>query len=175
MVDDPARELERLLANPAAPALAERFERLAALERAEFGRAIEAKAPPLRERCRLPLGPELADLAVRRMSSRGTDAEEACRAIEESVAALERFLGAFHEKTGITLDVVPEAREHIVVLAGAAPAEVEALCARAFANYALGLNLLRERTGRDHFPVPVEAVTDPDGHLNRLIRESYAQ
>ena len=175
MVDDPPRELERLLADPADPALAERFERLAAAERADFGRAIEAQAPPLRERCRLPLGPELTDLAVRRMSARGTDAEEACRAIEESVAALDRFLGAFREKHGITLDVAPEARERLVVLAGAAPAEVEALCARVFANYALGLNLLRERTGRDPFPVPVDAVADPDGHLNRLIRESYAQ
>jgi endopeptidase Clp ATP-binding regulatory subunit ClpX len=175
IVDDPARELALLLANPAEPGLAARFERLAAAERADFGRAIEAQAPPLRARCRLPLGPELTDLAVRRMAARGTDAEEACRAIEEAAAALDRFLGAFSEKNGITRDLAPAAREHLIVLAGAAPADVEALCAKVFANYALGLNLLRERTGRDVFPVPVDAVADPDGHLNRLIKESYAQ
>ncbi|HEY5999169.1 MAG TPA: AAA family ATPase [bacterium] len=175
MVDDPAGQLARLLANPEDADFAARFERLAAAERAEFGRALEAEASPLRERCRLPLGPELSDLAVRRMATRGTDAAEACRAIEESVAALDRFLAAFREKHGIVLEPDPAAREHLVLLAGAAPAEVEAVCARVFANYGLGLNLLRERTGRDHFTVPVEAVSDPDGHLNRLIRESYAQ
>jgi hypothetical protein len=112
---------------------------------------------------------------VRRMSARGTDAEEACRAIGDAAAALDRFLAAFREKHGIVLAPTPEARERIVVLAGAGAAEVEALCARLFANYPLGLNLLRERTGRDTFPVPEAAIADPDAHLNGLIRETYAR
>jgi len=175
MVDDPARELERLLANPDDPALAERFERLAAAERAELARGLEAQAPALRERCGIALGSELTDLAVRRMATRGTDAEEACRAIGEAAAALERYLAGFREKHGIRLDLDPEARERVIVLSGAAAAEVEALCARLFANYPLGLNLLRERTGRDSFAIPAAAVGDPEGHLNGLIRETYAR
>ena len=100
LVDDPARELARLLADPADADLAERFERLAAAERTELARAFAAQAPLLGERCRLPVGAEIADLAVRRMSVRGTDAEEACRVIGDAAAALDRFLAAFREKHG---------------------------------------------------------------------------
>ena len=85
MVDDPARELARLLADPADADLAARFERLAAAERAELARAFEAQAPALRERCRLAArarsSPTWPCAACR---ARGTDAEEACRAIGEA-------------------------------------------------------------------------------------------
>jgi ATP-dependent Clp protease ATP-binding subunit ClpX len=175
MVDDPPGQLARLLADPGAPDLAARFERLAAAERAELARAVEEQAPVLRERCRIPLGADLTDFAVRRMAERGTDAEEACRAIAAAAAALDGFLAGFREKHGISLELEPEARERLIVLAGARVAEVEALCAKLFANYPLGLNLLRERTGRDAFAIPAAAVADPDGHLNGLIRESYAR
>ncbi len=175
LVEDPPRELARLLANPADPELAARFERLAEAERAELARAIEARAPGLRETCRIALGPELTALAVRRMAVRGTDAEEACRAVEGAVSALDRFLAAFRERHGTTLELTPEARDRLIVQAGADAAELEALCARLFANYPLGLNLLREHAGRDRFTVPAEAIADPDGFLNALIRENYAR
>jgi hypothetical protein len=175
MVDDPVGQLTRLLADPDEPDLAARFERLAAAERAELARAVEAQAPALRGRCRIPLGAALTDLAVRRMAALGTDAEEACRAIEAAAGALDGFLAAFRGKHGIALELEPEARERLVVLAGAGASEVEALCARLFANYPLGLNLVRERTGREAFTLPPAAVDDPEGHLNSLIRETYAR
>ena len=109
------------------------------------------------------------------MSALGTDAEEACRAIAAAAAALDAFLAAFREKNGTALELEPEARERLIVLAGAGAAEVEALCARLFANYPLGLNLVRERTGREAFALPAAAVDDPEGHLNSLIRETYAR
>jgi len=175
LVDDPAGQLARLLADPAAADLAERFERLAAAERTELTRTFELQAPLLGERCRLPVGAEIADLAVRRMSVRGTDAEEACRVIGDAAAAIDRFQASFREKHGIDLEFTPEARERIVVLAGAGAAEVEALCSKFFANYPLGLNLLRERTGLDTFKISAAAITDPEGYLNGLIRENYAR
>ena len=49
------------------------------------------------------------------------------------------------------------------------------LRARLFANSPLGLNLVRERTGREAFALPAAAVDDPEGHLNSLIRETYAR
>jgi endopeptidase Clp ATP-binding regulatory subunit ClpX len=175
IVDDPVGQLGRLLANPDDPDLALRFERLAAAERAELARALGVQVPALRERCGLDFGEALTDLAVRRMSARGTDAEEACRAIGEAAAALDRFLAAFRESHGISLELASGARERIVVEAGAGAEQVEALAAKLFANYPLGLNLLRERTGRDSFPVPESAIADPEAHLNALIRETYAK
>jgi hypothetical protein len=175
LVDDPARELARLLADPADAGLAERFERLAAAERAELTKTFAERAAALGERCRVPVGEELAGLAVRRMSARGTDAEEACRVVGEAAAALDRSLAAFREQHGITLEFTPEARERIIVLAEAVAAEVEAQFSRLFANYPLGLNLLREHTGRDTFTISAAAIADPEGYLNGLIRENYAQ
>jgi hypothetical protein len=78
-------------------------------------------------------------------------------------------------KHGIALEFAPEARERIIVLAGAGAAAVEALCTKLFANYPLGLNLLRERTGRDTFAISAAAIADPEGYLNGLIRENYAR
>jgi endopeptidase Clp ATP-binding regulatory subunit ClpX len=172
LVDDPPAALASLLANPEDPDLAARYERLAAADRAELARGVAARAPQLRERCRLPIGEELTELVVRRMTELGTDAEEACRHIEEAAAGVDRFAASFREKHGITLEMTGEARELIIVRAGGE--ETEAFCAKLFANYPLGLNLLRERKGKDTFTIPAAAVDDPEQHLNRLIRESYA-
>jgi hypothetical protein len=52
---------------------------------------------------------------------------------------------------------------------------VEALCAKLNSRTTLGLNLLREHTGRDRFTIAADAIADPEGFLNGLIRENYAR
>jgi hypothetical protein len=42
-------------------------------------------------------------------------------------------------------------------------------------NYAQGLELIREKTGRTDFVLTEDAVRHPEGYLNDLIRDSYRE
>jgi hypothetical protein len=44
---------------------------------------------------------------------------------------------------------------------------------QAFQNYEHGLKLIKEKTGKRDFPVPVEGMENPEEYLNRLIQETY--
>ena len=51
--------------------------------------------------------------------------------------------------------------------------DAEALCRRLFANYPLGVQLLREKSGMSHLELDQRAVDEPDSELDRMIKENY--
>jgi endopeptidase Clp ATP-binding regulatory subunit ClpX len=172
MVDDPAGELERLLADPEDAARAARFAELLAEDRAALAAEIAARADELRERHGFSFDERLTELAVRRMTEQGTDLEEACRHLGGCIGGLDRYRAAFREKTGLAVDFTAEARDRLIELA--AGGDLEALCNRLFASYPPGLELLHEKTGQDSFTLGAGAVESPDQYLNQLIRETWA-
>ena len=50
---------------------------------------------------------------------------------------------------------------------------VDVLCGSMFKSYHHGLNLIREKNGSHEFVLSGESIADPEGYLEKLIRESY--
>ncbi len=48
-----------------------------------------------------------------------------------------------------------------------------AICIRLLKDYEHGMKLIRDKIGRREFVITKEAVDDPEGYLNRIIREIY--
>jgi len=173
MVDDPKGELEKLLACPDDPACIERFEELAGRERQEMSRMLLRRAEEFEREIGFRLEGALLDLAVERMTNKGADEEEAISFLKGLMDGIERFRTSFREKHGKGLTFTDEARDRIMTRAGV-DGESEALCWRIFENYPLGLQLLQEKTGKSEFELDVDAVDNPDGHLDGMIKEKYS-
>jgi hypothetical protein len=106
------------------------------------------------------------------MIDRGTDEEEAVRHFSGLLAGVERFRASFRERHSLDIEFTAGARDRLLEIA-AAEGDAEALCWRLFANYPLGLQLLREKTERESFELDRDAVEEPDAHLDRMIKENY--
>jgi endopeptidase Clp ATP-binding regulatory subunit ClpX len=173
MVDDPARELERLLAQPDDPACAERFEILAREEREAMSRLLRQRAEEFEKEVGRPPSGALLDLAVERMADKGADEEEAIAFLKDLMEGFRRFQSGFREKHGMTLSFTDKAMDDLLARA-AGEGDAEGLCWRLYENYALGLQLLQEKTGETEFLVDADAVEDPDGYLDGMIKEKYS-
>lgn len=172
IVDDPAGELEAILARPDDPSRRERFQVLADGERDAFARALSDRAGQFEERYGFHPEGGVLDMAVRRMIDQGTDEEEAVQFFSGLLAGVDRFRSSFREKNSLAIEFTAAARDRLLEIA-TAEGDAEALCRRLFANYPLGLQLLHEKTGKESFELDRDAVEEPDAHLDRMIKENY--
>ena len=69
---------------------------------------------------------------------------------------------------GIEVDV-----DQLLEMALEKEAPIDELCNAIFENYQQGLKLVKEKTGNDGFMITKEAIRNPEGFLNKLIKESY--
>jgi hypothetical protein len=173
MVDDPQGELKKLLANPDDPACLERFEVLAERERREMSQVLVRRADEFEEQVGFRPEGALLDLAVERMIEKGADEEEAVLFLKGLLDGIERFRSSFRERHEMDLSFTVAARDRLLSLA-VREGDSEALCWRTFANYPLGLQLLREKTGRSEIDLDVDAVDGPDAYLDGMIKEKYS-
>jgi len=51
----------------------------------------------------------------------------------------------------------------------------EVICSRLLKDYEHGMKLIRDKLGRREFLITEEAIEDPEGYLNRVIREIYSR
>ncbi len=174
MVEDPATELEKLLAAPDDPVCLERFEALAGQERAKITEGLRRREGEFEEHFGFRLDGSLLDLAVTRMIDKGADEEESVVFVKGLLDAIERFREDFEEKNGMAVSFTTGARHRLLDMA-ASEGDAGALCLRLFANYPLGLQLLQEKTGRRSFELDIEAVEEPDRYLDGMIKEKYAK
>ena len=49
------------------------------------------------------------------------------------------------------------------------------VCSRLLKDYEHGMKLIRDRMGQKEFVITKEAIDDPEGYLNRVIREIYSR
>jgi len=173
MVDDPQGELKKLLANPDDPACLARFDVLAGRERQDMSQVLVRRADEFEKLAGFRPEGALLELAVERMIEKGADEEEAALFLKGQLDGLDRFRVSFREKHGMDLNFTVAARDRLLNLA-VREGDSEALCWRTFANYPLGLQLLREKTGRSEVELDVDAVDGPDAYLDGMIKEKYS-
>ncbi len=173
IVDDPARELELLLDTDESKEHRERYLGVVKREKAALRELIvqRKKSFPLKHR-ELLSGARM-HLIVNRVVDAGSDLTVV---LEEILAVLEEsknYEASFFEKTGIKICFNERAADRLVeqVLKRGVPLEV--YCNTLFKSYHHGLNLVREKCGTCEFILGREAITDPEGYLDKLIKASY--
>jgi ATP-dependent Clp protease ATP-binding subunit ClpX len=76
---------------------------------------------------------------------------------------------------GILLRFDKEAVDRIIEIALDEDGKGIGICSRLLKDYEHGMRLIRDKIGRREFLVSREAVDDPEGYLNRMIREIYSK
>jgi endopeptidase Clp ATP-binding regulatory subunit ClpX len=173
LVEDPNRELERLLRDPSDPEMLEKFEDLLSREKMALKESVLRREAEFKKRYGIVFREGRIDLIVNRMIEKGYDVNTASEEVLEVQRQVEEFERDFQRRTGIDLEFSEDAIHRITEIILNEEGKGAALFSRLSKDYEYGFELIRDKTGQREFIVTRETVDDPEGYLNRMIREVY--
>jgi endopeptidase Clp ATP-binding regulatory subunit ClpX len=173
VVEDPGRELERLLRDPSNPEMLEKFEGLLSHEKMALKESILRREGEFKKRYGIVFREGRIDLIVNRMIEKGYDVNTVSEEVVEIQQQVEEFERDFQRRTGIDLQFSEEAINRITEIILDGEGKGTALFSRLSKDYEYGFELIRDKTGQREFIVTRETVDDPEGYLNRMIRDIY--
>jgi ATP-dependent Clp protease ATP-binding subunit ClpX len=173
VVGDPGQELIRLLQDPCHPEILEKFEALLSHEKMTLKQSILGREAEFKKRYGIVFREGRIDLIVNRMIEKGYDVNTVSEEMVEIQQQVEEFERDFQRRTGIDLQFSEEAIHRITEILLNEDKKGTGLFSRLSKDYEYGFELIRDKTGQREFIVTRETVDDPEGYLNRMIREIY--
>jgi endopeptidase Clp ATP-binding regulatory subunit ClpX len=173
VVENPEQELERLLQDPSNPEMLEKFEDLLSSEKMVLKESILHREAEFKKRYGIVFREGRIDLIVNRMIEKGYDVNTVSEEVVEIQRQVEEFERDFQRRTGIDLEFSEEAIHRITEIILDEEGKGAVLFSRLSKDYEYGFELIRDKTGQREFIVTRETVDDPEGYLNRMIREIY--
>jgi endopeptidase Clp ATP-binding regulatory subunit ClpX len=175
VVENPERELEHLLQDPMNPGMLEKFEMLLSREKMTLKESIRNRESEIKKRYGILFREGRIDLIATRMIEKGYDVNTVIEEVVEIQRQVEDFERDFQRRNGIHLQFGEEAIDRITEIALDEDGKGTAICSRLLKDYEHGMRLIRDKIGRREFVINREAVDDPEGYLNRMIREIYSR
>jgi endopeptidase Clp ATP-binding regulatory subunit ClpX len=175
VVEYPERELERLLQNPSNPEMLKKFEMLLSREKIVLKESVLNREAEFKKRYGMVFPESRIDLIADRMIEKGYDVNTVFEEVVEIQRQVEEFERDFQRRNGITLQFSEEALNRITEIALEEDGKGIAICSRLLKDYEHGMRLIRDKIGRKEFIITKEAIDDPEGYLNRIIREIYSR
>jgi endopeptidase Clp ATP-binding regulatory subunit ClpX len=173
VVENPGQELIRLLQDPSHPEILGKFEALLSREKMALKQSILDREAEFKKRYGIVFREGRIDLIVNRMIEKGYDVNTVSEEMVEIQQQVEEFERDFQRRTGIDLQFSEEAIHRITEILLNEDGKGAGLFSRLSKDYEYGFELIRDKTGQREFIVTRETVDDPEGYLNRMIREIY--
>jgi hypothetical protein len=173
VVGDPERALGRLLQDPSDPEMLEKFEALLSREKMGLKESILRRESEFKKRYGIVFREGRIDLIVNRMIEKGYDVNTVSEEVVELQRQVEEFERDFQRRTGIDLQFSEEAINRVTEVILKEEGKGTAFFSKLSKDFEYGFELIRDKTGQREFIVTRETVDDPEGYLNRMIREIY--
>jgi ATP-dependent Clp protease ATP-binding subunit ClpX len=175
MVDDPAGELEKILARPDDPERKAAFRRLVAAEEEHLEKLVARKIPEWESAYGIPFADDRVRLIIKHALDRQTDVEVAAEELQAIQKAVQDFAGQFSLRNDLDASFSDGAVDALAEKVWKEPQDPADYLKCALHNYDHGLKLIREKTGNRQFLIPAGGVENPEHYLNCLIQEAYRQ
>ena len=174
MVEDPKGELEKVLSARQDESMMARFETLVTEEKEAIKGIIKRREEELFRKYGMAIRDRRLDCVADRVVDEGFDLET----IYEEVVSIEQrirdYEASFNKKHGIEIEFDEGALLKLTELALDGK-NVTAICQRLTEDFEHGFTLVRDRSGQSRFVLTGDAVDDPEGYLNKLIKETYSE
>ena len=175
VVENPERELERLLQDPFNPEMQAKLEKLLSREKVALKESIMKREAEFKKRYGIVFLENRIALIVDRMIEKGYDVNTVFEEVVEIQRIVEDFEKDFYRKNGISIRFSNDAVDRITEIALEEDGKGLGICERLSKEYEHGFKLIRDRVGQREFILTREAVDDPESYLNQVIREIFGE
>ena len=175
MVADPGGELDKILSHPNDRERESVFRRLMTEEEERLKKRIAQRIPEWERAYGIPFSDNRVSLIIRHALDRQLDVEAAVEEIQAVQQAVRDFAEQFSMKNRLALSFSDDAVDALVEIVWNEPHNPGDYLRTLLHNYSQGLNLIRQKTGKQQFLIIAEGVQNPENYLNRLIQEAYRQ
>jgi len=175
MVDDPCRELEKILAKPDDSERELAFRRLMTEEEGRLEKLIALRIPEWERVFGIPFSDDRVRLIIRHALDRQTDVEAAVEEVQAIQQMVRDFAEQFLLKNDLEISFSDDAVDALAEKVWKEPQDAEDCLKTALYNYGHGLKLIRGKTGKRQFLITAGGVVQPEHYLNCLIQEAYRQ
>ena len=175
VVENPERELGRLLENPSNPETQAKLEKLLSREKMALKESIMKREAEFRKRYGIVLLESRIALIADRMIEKGYDVNTVIEEVVDIQRMVEDFERDFYRKHGISLRFSNEAIDRVTEIGLEEDGKGIGICSRLSKDYEHGFKLIRDRIGKREFVLTREAIDNPEAYLNQVIREVFSQ
>ena len=175
VVKNPEQELKRLLEDPSNPDMLEAFEQLLQRDIKGVEDSIRNRRGEFERRYGLSLWEARIRLIAHRVVEKGYDVNTVFEEVADVKRQIEELEREFDRKHHILLTFDEEAIDQMTLVAFEEDEKGVSVCARLSKDLEHGLKLIRDKTGKTEFIISKEAIKDPGGFLNVLIRDVYSK
>jgi len=175
MVEDPAGELESLLKMDQGEEMLARFEVLANGEKQVIKEIISRREGELLRKHGRVIRDGRVGIIADRVVDEGFDIDAVYEEILNIAKKIQDYEEAFYKKHGIEIEFDEGAKTRLTEMALEEETTAEAICEGLTENFEHGFKLIRDRTGQSRFALTSDAVDDPQGYLNKVIKETYSE
>src|SRR3989304_1245760 len=151
----------------------EKFEALLSKEKMVLKESIVRREAEFKKRYGIVFREGRIDLIVNRMIEKGYDVSTVSEEVVEVQRQVEEFERDFERRTGIDLQFSEEAILRVTEIILKEEGKGTVLFPKLSKDFEYGFELIRDKTGQREFIVTRETVDDPEGYLNRMVREIY--
>ncbi len=173
MVEDPQGALEKYLLDPDTPSLEKAYQAIIAHERSEIISRLRNEVIQQWNEAGLALTEKRLEVMADYCLKEDLQPIEASEKVLFWVQQIKSYEVSFYNRCGIHINIEEDAVDLLLDECLEDPAEIYSLCERLANILEYGLTLVKERTGRDSFEIPKEAMENPELYINRLIRTCY--
>ncbi|MBI4619602.1 MAG: AAA family ATPase [Desulfobacterales bacterium] len=172
-VENPERELDKLITDPNDEKMLARYEELLLREKSDKKKSLKKREKEFLSKYGVNLTNNRIDLIVDRAIDKRMDINAILEKVLLTIGKIKEFEEEFLNKHSFKITFSDEASDKIAKNSIESSREVFDACTEILKNYEHGIKLIKEKTGANEFLITEEAVNDPEGYLNRLIRDSY--
>ena len=170
VVNDPAKWIEKLVAQPQPPEIAERYAALCRHEKQHIQQYIEANRKTLAERHNLTLTPSRIEIVSTFYCTKITDVGSAMAKIKSYYDEIKKIELIFFTNHDINVVLEEDAIDYLIDRVIHTETALDNLYGRFERDFELGLKLVREKTGKSRFFITRQALLEPEHFIDTLIK-----
>ena len=172
-VENPEKELNKLIRKPNDEKMLSRYKKLVLREKSDKKESLKKLENEVLSKYGTNLTNNRIDLIVDKAIDKRLDINVILEKVFLTISKIKEFEEEFLTKHSFKINFDDEALDKIAKISIESNRGVSDVCAEILKNYEHGVKLIKEKTGLKEFLITKEAVDDPEGYLNRLIRDSY--
>ena len=173
VVNNPQKELQRLLENPDDAVRLGRYESLLTEEKELLVRRLKQEETPLWNDSKLKLTSKKLEFVAHLSLNDDLDPKEASEKILSWTKQIKSYEASFFKRCGVQIVIEEDAIDKLLEDCLKNSSKLYMQCERLSNILEYGLTVVKEKTGQELFSIPAEAVENPELYINRLIRKCY--